>query len=402
MGEVAYAVHTLQVPYGKPTWASMTDNLCFTRPAGKMKWRSSTCKTLERNRSGSDLRPADRTNLVFRCGTLPLNLRPVTTTPPSTNGRTRSSGQKKTTIEGCHIRDPVPAGIETASTDVLNRLGLADLQPWVNTKAGMDEYGPYVALRLNAQQAHQWAPGMDPLGLAATMPLDSLAQVEALTREIVVAMLMSPIGFEFPRMEVLVSAVRVRIQTVQAARKTALAFPTSEAARPTEFWRYDEDRVFVIRPGVCLCRALIRTTQPDATGATYAFSCYRASEYVFLHEQGTMETPLPPHLFVLGDRTWFRNPDEGTADASGDEGSWVMYLGGGLFNNFWKTKNPYTLTEKCLEIDHWRNGLYKDAEGEQRIDEEKVAPHVALTKTHASEFARWVHPHTTDLVLPTH
>ena len=109
-----------------------------------------------------------------------------------------------------------------------------------------------------------------------------------------------------------------------------------------------------------------------------------------------------------------------------------MYLGGGLFNNFWKREAPYTLTDKCLEIYHWRHGLYEDAEGEQRIDEEKVARHVAQSKTDVAEvarivglmgryreargiytpaggcidttreFARWVHPRTTDLVLPAH
>lgn len=376
---------------------------------------------------------------------------------------------KKPTIEGCHIRGPLPADIETTCVDVLNRLGLTDLQPWVNTEAGMDELGPYVALRLDAQQARQWAPDLDMLGLTANMHLDSIAHVEDLTREIMVSMLMGPIAFEFPSVDELVSAVRIRINIVQAARKTTLAFHTSEAERPTEFWRYDEDRGFVIRPGVSLCQALIRATQPDASGATYAFSCYRASEYVillgiaqelklcnpplyaqlqtlwanypiksgkfhdvFLHEQGTMETPLPPHFFVPGDRTWFRNPDEASADASGFEGSWVMYLGSGLFNNFWKREAPYTLTDKCLEIYHWRHGLYEDAEGEQRIDEEKVARHVAQSKTDVAEvarivglmgryreargiytpaggcidttreFARWVHPRTTDLVLPAH
>lgn len=39
-----------------------------------------------------------------------------------------------------------------------------------------------------------------------------------------------------------------------------------------------------------------------------------------------------------------------------------MYLGSGLFNNFWKREAPYTLTDKCLEIYHWRHGLYEDAE----------------------------------------
>jgi hypothetical protein len=204
------------------------------------------------------------------------------------------------------------------------------------------------------------------------------------------------------------------------------------------------------------------------SGQVYSFSCYRASEYVivlaiaqelarcnpelydqlqtlwrrrpirsgefhdvFLREQGAMDAPLPPRYFVPGDRTWFRNPDEASADASGFEGSWVMYLGGGLFSNFWKNDEPYTLERKCLEIYHWRHGLYFDAEGEQRIDEAKVAVLMQASLknplelariraimeryreprgvyTHAGgcidttrEFARWVCTATSDMVLPS-
>ena len=107
-----------------------------------------------------------------------------------------------------------------------------------------------------------------------------------------------------------------------------------------------------------------------------------------------------------------------------------MYLGDGLFNNFWKQAQPYSLTDKCLEIYHWRHGVYLDAEGEPRIDEAKVARLVEASRQDANavaqiealmqryreprgtytdaggcmdttrEFARWVRPGTADLVLP--
>ena len=54
---------------------------------------------------------------------------------------------------------------------------------------------------------------------------------------------------------------------------------------------------------------------------------------------------------------------EYSADASGFEGSWVMYMGGGEFSNFWKREAPYKFIDKCLEIYHWRHGLYFDEEG---------------------------------------
>jgi hypothetical protein len=331
----------------------------------------------------------------------------------------------------------------------------------------MDRDGAFFALRLYPEHIQRWAPDLDTLKLADTLQLDDVGRVQDLTREIVVSMLMGPIAFEFPSIDELISAVHIRVNIVQAARKTTLAFHTSEAERPQDCWRYDEDLGFVILPDASLTLALVKATQPEVSGALYSFSCYRASEYVillgiaqelercnpplfaqlqqlwarrpvksgqfhdvFLREQGSMDQPLPQRFFVPGDRTWFRNPDEPSSDASGFEGSWVMYLGGGLFNNFWKCDTPYSLTDKCLEIYHWRHGLYTDALGDERIDEAKVAQQVEVSMRDPDEvarivalmqrfreprgiytasggcmdttreFSRWVCPGTADLVLP--
>ena len=152
---------------------------------------------------------------------------------------------------------------------------------------------------------------------------------------------------------------------------------------------------------------------------------------VFLREHGSMDAPLPLKYFVPGDRTWFRNPDDHSSDASGYEGSWVMYMGGGLFSNFWKRSAPYTLTGKCLEMYHWRHATYRDGEGELRIDEQVVEERVRASLSEPGEvdrilakmmrhrepsgvyvdggcvdptreYVRWVYPGTSDLVLPAH
>ncbi|MFZ3218785.1 MAG: hypothetical protein WA174_02070 [Rhodoferax sp.] len=372
-----------------------------------------------------------------------------------------------TSCRGLVIRFPGPVDAARVCQDVLAQLQAQDLLPHVLASAGHDAHGACVNLRLDDAILQAWAPGCDTLQLAQTLHLDTEHRPDDLTREIVVAMLMGPVAFEFPSVDELLSAVRIRHNIVQAARKTTLAFHTSEAERPEDCWTYDEDRGFVIRPDASLITALTKATQPEVSGALYSFSCYRASEYVivlgiaqelevsnpallqqlqtlwtqrpirsgefhevFLREQGSMEAPLPPHYFVPGDRTWFRNPDEASAEASGFEGSWVMYLGGGLFTNFWKRDQPYTLMQKCLEIYHWRHGLYRDAEGEERIDEDKVALCIEATLQQPAElrrimaimeryreargiytdaggcidttreFARWVRPGTADLVLP--
>ncbi len=237
-----------------------------------------------------------------------------------------------------------------------------------------------------------------------------------LTQEILWALLISPHLFEFKNLEALASGVRVRENIANAARKTALAFKTEAAERPVAFWQYVEEAGFILQPGANLITALISATQPEATGKLYDFSCYRASEYVillglaqeahahhpelfdalqklnevhavrsgqfhevFLHEYGSLAAPLPAHFFVPGDRLWFRNPDEASSDVTGYEGSWVIYMGGGLFSNFWKRDQPFTLTTKCVEIYHWRDGLQINSQGEAWMDERIVEACVADT-----------------------
>ncbi len=369
--------------------------------------------------------------------------------------------------QGILIHGWSPADTCSTAQQVLAALDATDLAQQVLERNTTTAQGTSLQLWLNPTQTARWAPGLDTLALAQTLGLDVAHHAAAVRREVVVAMLMGPVAFEFPNLDELVSAVNIRCNIVQAARKTNLAFHTSWAERPTDCWRYDEDHGFVIRAGASLIDALTKATQPEVSGTLYAFSCYRASEYVivlgiaqelaqcnpllyqqlqtlwqqrpirsgefhevFLREQGSMDCPLPPRYYVPGDRTWFRNPDGASAEASGFEGSWVMYMGGGLFTNFWKRDQPYTLEQKCLEIYHWRHALYLDADGEERINEDQVDALVAQTLQNPAEvariqalmqrfreprgiyttaggcidttreFARWVCPGTADLVLP--
>ena len=101
-----------------------------------------------------------------------------------------------------------------------------------------------------------------------------------------------------------------------------------------------------------------------------------------------------------------------------------------MFSNFWKREAPFTLLDKFLEIYHWRDGLYLDEDGDEQIDEVKVARYVAATRCNPAEvqrivtlmeryreargiytdaggcidttreFARWVCPGTSDMALP--
>lgn len=257
----------------------------------------------------------------------------------------------------------------------------------------------------------------DTTGLAATLELDTAASDTALQAEILLAMLACPQAFRFPDVAELRAALRVRRNIVRAAYRSELAFDTEQAERPPAYWTYAEDTGFTLLPGRSLIDALVHATQPAVSGQRYAFSCYRATEYVtvlgiaqelresnpalyaglerqwerravmsgrfheaFLREYGSLQAPLPARFYVPGDRLWFRNPDPHSSNVEGYEGSWVFYLGSGRFNNFWKAGQHYTLAHKCLEIFHWRDGLSRDAQGKAYIDEEKVEACVAHTR----------------------
>jgi hypothetical protein len=269
----------------------------------------------------------------------------------------------------------------------------------------------------------QCMPGHDTLSLHDKLGhTPQTDEAWALEREIWVALLGSPHRFQFASLDSLTSHIRVRRNMVLDARKTALAFKTEAAERPQAFWQDGGDEAgFILQPGRCLVDALVAATQPDVTGKLYDFSCYRATEYVillgiaqelktenpellnqlqslnqvhavrsgqfhevYLIEYGSMAKPLPARFYVPGDRLWFRNPDERSSDVMGYEGSWVLYMGGGLFSNFWKRDTPYTLESKAIEIFHWKDGVHADAEGKLHMDESVVEARVAQTEANPS------------------
>lgn len=283
----------------------------------------------------------------------------------------------------------------------------------------------FLRLRLDDDLARELAPDWNTLGISEHLSLDSRNSRDALKKEILLSLLSSPMAVSFPNFQELKSAISLRMRIVDAARRTSVAFDTKAVERPEDYFEYRTGCGFCLCQGKSLVDALLKATQPDISGRRYAFSCYRASEYVellsiagelrerhdemyarletlwqsralmseefqktFLREYGSMTRPLPLRYFVPGDRVWFRNPDEPSSDVTGYEGSWVFYLGGGLFCNFWKREQPYTLTHKCVEIYHWRHGAYTDDTGELRMDEDEVEARVAATLQDEEETAR--------------
>lgn len=289
----------------------------------------------------------------------------------------------------------------------------------------LESGGMSVRFRPHMVQQGQWPAACDTLQLCEKFGLYPQANSVDLETEILLSMLLGPVLFEFPSYAEFAAAIRIRRNIVEAARRTVLAFHTCKIERPRDYWIYTKERGFTILPGKHLVEALRKATQPDLSGEKYAFSCYRATEYVillalaeeiascnpalsqqlqlqwesraimsrqfhdvFLIEFGSMDEPLPPRYYIPGDRLWFRNPDERSADISGYEGSWVFYLGNGLFSNFWERDKPYTLVSKCIEIFHWRHGAYQDDAGTLQMDEAVVEECVRTTMGNPAEVER--------------
>ncbi|MFM7605977.1 MAG: hypothetical protein ACKO8Z_12385, partial [Prosthecobacter sp.] len=284
---------------------------------------------------------------------------------------------------------------------------------WVEVIRAQDDT---FRLALTAE-ARAWMPDFDTLELTQTIKLDVQGSDDDLLREIWLCLLHSPVLIAYPSAAEVLSSVQIRRNITRNAEKTQLNFNTTAVERPEDCWTYSENTGFILKPGCDLIESLIKASQPAAGGMAYSFSCYRASEYVvllsiaqearerypelyarlqkqwhthavasrrfhdvFMEELGTVEQPLPMHYYVPGDRVWFRNPDTLSDEVEGFEGSWVVYLGGGLFANFWKRARPFDVLGKCLEIYHWRHGTYRDAKGELLMDEAVVDRLVAETR----------------------
>lgn len=320
------------------------------------------------------------------------------------------------TRRGICLRAADADGAAVVEARFRDHLAAHGLEGCAGIVRAVDAVGPYVSFRLADDYAAAWTPGHDTTGIRARSRRGPHGEPRTecdLEGEILVAMLAAPVAFEFPNVDELLACLRVRRNIAVAAARTALAFDTRSAERPEDYWTYDQERGFVVRPGCSLVEALRCATQPDCSGTLYSFSCYRATEYVillgiaqelaahnpellgrlqrqcearvirsaqfhdtFLIEYGSMEAPLPPRYYVPGDRLWFRNPDEASSDITGYEGSWVFYMGSGLFSNFWKVGKPYTLASKCLEIYHWRHGAGRNAADEPAMDEDVVEARV--------------------------
>lgn len=322
---------------------------------------------------------------------------------------------------------PVPAGVvilaqtpqevDRQSEAALQMLTQHGLQGQAKLRRQRTAQGMQLRICLRQRVFERWCPHFDTLALHQRARTLQQAAEPVLEMETLLTMLAAPEAMVFSCVGQWQSHVRVRLNIARAAARTALAFNTEAAERPLDFWAEHPEHGFVLKPGVSLVDAIEAATQPEKTGRMYEFSCYRASEYLvllglaqeaqrvnpdylaaleaqcrqkvlradpfhttYVLEYGSPDKPLPMRYYVPGDRVWFKNPDDLSSDVKGFEGSWVFYLGAGLFSNFWKREQPFDLDTKCLEIYHWRDGACPGADGALQMDEDVVAQAVARTR----------------------
>ncbi len=84
----------------------------------------------------------------------------------------------------------------------------------------------------------------------------------------------------------------------------------------------------------------------------------------------SIERGIPSRNFVPGDWAYLRNTDPATAEKTGYEGSNAVYLGGGIFADYYNDHDhAYTYREKLDEVYQWRNGVFS-----RRRDGHKAKP----------------------------
>lgn len=184
--------------------------------------------------------------------------------------------------QGIALRGTVPAAHAKdlkefrSGLDALGLLGLVRV-----TRDGTTALAT-LRLQLDRRLQERLLPDFDTVHLAAALDLQTQERDGDLDREILIALLGSPVVFEFPSLAELQSGVRIRNHIARAARKTVLAFNTGAAERPADHWEYVNGSGFILRADNPLVDTLRLASQPSASGSLYSFSCYRATEYVIL------------------------------------------------------------------------------------------------------------------------
>jgi hypothetical protein len=247
--------------------------------------------------------------------------------------------------------------------------------------------------------------------------------------EIILSLLGSSIHFVYDSLDDLLSEISIRRNISYYASKTYVSLNTNDdiiIKRPEEYFK-NNDTDIILLEDASLIDGIIYSLLPELSNNLYEFSCKRVCEYIvlvsillelkkhnknniikkiediyrkkpiksvsfndtFMTEYGSNTLPVPKLFYIPGDKLWFKNMDDKSSDIAAFEGKWAIYLGNGLFADFWKTSgditNQFTFEDILIEIYNWRFCVKLDDNNEPYIDEVEVYKRIKYCKENEKE-----------------
>lgn len=303
-----------------------------------------------------------------------------------------------------------------------------------------------VCYRLNNIFREKYAPNWDIVNISKKYPMDT-------QKEMLVIILLSPIQFEYPSFDEFLSSINIRINIINAARKTFLKFNPIKAILPEEYWERQEDG-YHLKNNKSLIDGIEKTIFDDKK---YSVGCRLASQFVVLYgilleikrvnlellerieehyrknsinkikfsklffNYYGVDSYFPKKYYIIGDRVWFKNPFDRSSDIDGNEGSWRIYYGKNSFNIFWEKDRKITLEKIIRAIYIWNESVSENRRGlyisENKIVWNKLKLFFNINKyqkilDEMSEYTenngtipnyrmipKYVHPGTTDIII---
>ena len=97
-----------------------------------------------------------------------------------------------------------------------------------------------------------------------------------------------------------------------------------------------------------------------------------------------LSDPVPSDNFIPGDWTYFANTDDVSSKKNGYEGANAIYLGRGLFSDYYNDNNHhFTFKEQIDEVYQWRNHVYSRPQ-----DNRKITP---LSESDIEQLSKSIH-----------
>ena len=140
---------------------------------------------------------------------------------------------------GILIRVAGDMGLVSTQWSFVDRAMKLGIEAFMETSVVCD--GEFIRFGMRPELRNQLMPDGDTSQLCERLQIKPLLRDTDLEREVLLAMLLSPVTFEYPNYSEFAASVRIRQNIVKASRSTALSFHTSKIERPEDYWTYSEE-----------------------------------------------------------------------------------------------------------------------------------------------------------------